>query len=630
MLSIALAQMEVICGKPQTNFETMKQWIMSAKAQGADLIVFPELCVGGYMVGDRYLDHDFCTYVDSFNEQILMLSHGIGIVWGNIRYASLDHIAKGRDGRPLRLNAVFFAHEGKWVRHDNTDRYEGFYIKHLNPDYRMFEESRYFLSALELSHYDGFDLEASQKPFVFKNQRIGLQVCEDLWSADYGHDVMTYYSSYGVDMVINVSASPWTKQKEQARSRQIQKQLDQYNIPLFVYVNQVGMANNGKNVMMFDGDSRVVTKSGIVTRANDCFSPELLICQKTDQIDCWHTIEQALNASRQNNKLLDALIYGIQRFDAQMFGAKVPWIIGLSGGLDSSISAALLVLALGCERVIAYNMQTSFNSSETITNAKKQAKALNIQLISGNISEVVQATHNVACKQFGSAESDVSGLVHENIQARLRGHMLSTFAAIHGGVICNNGNKVEVALGYCTLYGDSIGALSLLGDVTKVELFELAKLINLRYDQEIIPVRLLPVVTDQELLWDMAPSAELRDNQLDPMKWFYHDALIEYLTSFPTYGIEQFMERYLDGSLQNDSIFGRWIVHYGLDEPNAFIADLEWVMNSIAKSVFKRIQMPPILTVSRGAFGSDLKESQIWVEKSPRYEALKQRILSNN
>ncbi len=617
MLRIALAQMEVVCGQPQHNFQQMKDQIEKAKAQHADLIVFSELCVGGYFLGDRYLDDDFCRYLASFNDKIKELADGIGVIWGNIGYQSLDGKTIGRDGRPARSNNAYFADQQAWVEHEKTTAYAGVYTKHLNPDYRFFEDSRYFFSALELDHQPGFLLEESHRPFLFKGYRIGLEVCEDMWSSSYSLDMTAYYAECASDYVINLSASPWTKAKEQARHRCVKNHLAKYQIPTFVYVNQVGIANNGKNVTMFDGGSFIYQHNALAASCNDHFEKQLLI---------WDGMQEQLTPS-QPYKLMDALIYGIKQFDAQIFHGKVPWIIGLSGGLDSTISCALLCMALGKERIRAFNMSTSYNSSLTQENAALTAKSLGVSLVGGRINEVVEATKDAAIHEFGYAAEQLDGLVHENIQARIRGHMLSTFASIHGGVICNNGNKVEVALGYFTLYGDSIGALSLLGDVLKTEVAQLGYEINERLQKEIVPLRLLPQLQEDGVNWDMAPSAELKENQVDPMKWYYHDALIDRIVSFPTYRVESFMKQYLDGSLLQDETFGKWLKFYGLTNPQAFIDDLEWVLRLFQRAIFKRIQLPPLLTVSKGAFGNDLKEAQIQVEFTDEYQKLKQQIL---
>lgn len=268
------------------------------------------------------------------------------------------------------------------------------------------------------------------------------------------------------------------------------------------------------------------------------------------------------------HKLLKALICSLKEFDEQLFDRKVKWIIGLSGGLDSSVNAALLTMALGKERIIGLNMATQYNSTTTIDNAHQLAKRLGIECRDGMIQPLVTASEEVL-KQY--ITQDVTEFALENIQARIRGSVLSCrFISLKMVSIINNGNKVEMALGYCTLYGDTIGCIAPLGDVTKAELFELARSINETLHEEVIPTNLLPEMVMGELKWQMPPSAELKSNQSDPMKWFYHDYLIQRLCEYPTYQIETLLADYLDGSIMEGE-FGNWLRLYHLEEPAALL-----------------------------------------------------------
>ncbi|MGL5977396.1 MAG: NAD(+) synthase [Erysipelotrichaceae bacterium] len=615
MLKIALGQIEVVPGKPAKNFAMMADFIAQAKAQKVDLIVFSELCISGYLLSDLYYNEAFLQEVVSYNDKIKALSDGIGIIWGNINLDAIACVERGRDGRPLRTNCAFFAYDNAWVTRSDSDRFAGVYVKHLYPDYRFFDDSRYFMSISELALHDADLLADMGRAFEFKGKRIGLEVCEDLFSDDYALNLTRHYQS-DCDYIINLSCSPYTIGKESVRSQQIKKHFAHTNQAHFIYVNNVGVQNNGKNVLTFDGNSGYYDQDGtLISGCNDHFQPELKI---VDGFAPPHLVE---------DKLLRALVYGIKQFDEQMFGGKVTWNIGLSGGLDSSVSAALLVMALGPERLRGYNMATSYNSMKTKDNATILANALNISLRNGFIEPLVASAYQTLHETYGYEAEKITPFVMENVQARTRGHLLSSFAAIEGGVVVNNGNKIEVALGYCTLYGDSIGALSVLADLTKVQLFDLSHQINAIYGKEVIPTRLLPVVSEDEVTWEMPPSAELKDNQSDPMKWFYHDALIERFLDYPNFQLVSLMESYLDDSIYETSL-GRWIRYYGLDDPSAFISDLEWVLRQIKISVFKRIQMPPILTVSSGAFGFDYRESQIDYDMGGAYQALREQILA--
>ena len=615
-MKIAMGQLNVKAGRPSENIAAMKVMIQKAKEDHADLIVFPELCVSGYLLADKWLDNDWCESLIAYNEEIRQCSQGIGVIWGNL--GTIEGI-RGRDGRKVRLNTAFFAYNGEWVKRENG-LYDGMYVKYLNPDYRVFDDSRYFLSALELCEQLVVDRNFMTSPFLFEInnhvERIGLEVCEDMWNGDYSFDPTREYLREHVSMIVNISSSPWTRNKEIGRSKQIMRHcLDIYPFVPFVYVNACGMQNSSKTVCVFDGDSTIWNKAGKVIHAcNDAFMEELKVVD----------LDEASAVKKTEHKLLKALLCSLKEFDEQLFDRKVKWIIGLSGGLDSSVNAALLTMALGKERIIGLNMATQYNSTTTIDNAHQLAKRLGIECRDGMIQPLVTASEEVL-KQY--ITQDVTEFALENIQARIRGSVLSAVSQLENGVIINNGNKVEMALGYCTLYGDTIGCIAPLGDVTKAELFELARNINETLHEEVIPTNLLPEMVMGELKWQMPPSAELKSNQSDPMKWFYHDYLVQRLCEYPTYQIETLLADYLDGSIMEGE-FGNWLRLYHLEEPAAFIEDLEWVLSKFSAGVFKRLQTPPIVMVSRGSFGSDFRENQMKVERSQRYLDLKTQILN--
>ena len=616
-VKIALGQINVLAGQPSKNVNKMLEMIDQAKKEKADLIVFPEMAVSGYMLSDKWMDPAFCETLISYNEILKNASEGIGIIWGNV--GTFENI-KGRDGRKSRCNCAYFAFDKQWVKKENQ-KYPGLYVKYLNPDYRVFDDSRYFYSALELSRRLHENEDFLTSCFLFEKDgqtvRIGLEICEDLWSNDYNFDPTKHYLNQKADMIVNISSSPWTMNKEIGREKQIMRHVKNNGaiVPL-IYVNACGMQNNGKSVCIFDGDSSVYDEKGErKISCNDAFQEE---CKIVD-------IHESSLAEKCETKLLKALLCAISEFDKQVFQSRFKWIIGLSGGLDSSVNAALLTMALGKERIIGLNMATRYNSSTTIDNAHQLAEALGIECRDGIIQRLVE--EQITClKQY--TEKEISEFAIENIQARIRGSILSGISQVENAVVINNGNKVEAAFGYATLYGDTIGCLAPLQDVTKVVLFDLARSINEVNGKEIIPHNLLPNVKENDIEWIMPPSAELKNNQLDPMKWFYHDELVRMLTEYPGYEIEELMEDYLSGEIYNQPI-GRWIKWYHLDEPQAFIDDLEWVLSKFEQGVFKRIQSAPIVMVSRGAFGNDFRENQCCYEKTNLYLKLKDEILSH-
>lgn len=379
-----------------------------------------------------------------------------------------------------------------------------------------------------------------------------------------------------------------------------------------IYANALGMQNSGKDVVVMSGGSGVRMNKKTIYQA-DWFHEDIQIVE----------LEETKEAETTQPKLLDALLMGIRDFDAQVFGGTIPWVVGMSGGLDSSVTAALLCAALGTDRVYGYNIATRHNSTTTITNAAEEAKALGIHYQEGNMESLVQASVELFHKEYGYEVEKMATLVLENLQARARGYLLSGFAGILGGVVVNNGNKVETALGYCTLYGDSIGALSVIGDLTKVQLFDLSKALNDWFGKEVISLNLLPCVHEHGMDWTMPPSAELKDAQFDPMKWFYHDYLIEHLGT--DISLRSFMECYADGSIWNQDI-ARWMKYYHLEEPEVFLKDLEWLLTTMARNGFKRLQLPPLLSVHARTL-ANTREAQMRKDQHV-FEEMKQKILN--
>jgi len=616
-MRIAMAQLNVKAGNIDANLIQMKMMIDQAKHQGVDLIIFPEMAVGGYLISDRYLQQEMLQQLYDANEIIRSWSSDIGIIWGNV-YQEIDG-KPNRDGRMNRFNAAYFAYDHQWVEHENH-LMPGIYLKHCLPDYRFFDDSRFFKSGLELAIEMGLAHDGLISPFIFKREnkslKIGVEVCEDLWSKDYSIDPTRIYAQHEVDVIINISSSPWTLNKELSRIKRIhehQVNLDDKMVKI-IYVNACGMQNTGKNVLLFDGDSTVYDERGeIQIEANDAFEQELLVFKINDH----------LQAKKQENKLYKGLLTAIKEFDQQILGGQMPWIIGLSGGIDSSLNAVLLVKALGKKRVIGYNMASQFNSDKTKNIAKTLAEKLDIEYHTGSIEALTQAT-NETLKQY-ELDPKEEGLPYENIQARLRGHLLSSFAAYKGGVVCNNGNKVELALGYATLYGDTIGALSILGDLTKVQIFELCRTINGHFDDPLIDPALIGEMKKGQYVFGLVPSAELKPNQVDPMKWGYHDWLVQYLMEYPSHHPISWLKCYKRGDWKKSPVYESMLA-FGLDKPKVFADDMVWFMKAWQRAIFKRIQFPPIIVVSRGSFGFDYRESQLAYLESYEIKALLDEI----
>lgn len=548
-MKTALVTMHVKQGKCEENFAFMKQKIEEAIQEGADLIVFPQNAISGYLLGDRWLDDTWCRYVDSFNENIIALSDKIAIVWGNLRY---------RNHR--RFNSAFFAYQGNTHMRVKKHEHHAYF-----DDAHVFEENA-INSAIE-----------------FQDMVLALNFHEEVQVAD---------------MNINIDAQPYDMDENKNIVGNV------------LYVNAVGSQNNGKSVMVMQGGSYVHKDKTLLYQAA-YFKEEVAYVE----------LHQTTSCQEETPQVLDALVCGVRSFDEQVFGGKLPWIIGLSGGLDSSVNAALLAYALGSERIYGFNMATKHNSETTIHNAAQEAKALGIHYKEGVMQDFVEASKDTFMKEYGFDSEEGSTLVMENIQARARGYLLSGFASILGGVVVNNGNKVESMLGYCTLYGDSVGALSLLGDLTKVQLFTLSHEINQRFQKEVIPTSLLPIVHGDAIEWGMAPSAELKDNQLDPMKWFYHDYLCEHLGK--DMSVMDVMKRYLYDDFDDEITY--WIQYYHLDTPEAFLNDLDWFVRTMDRNAFKRLQMPPVLCLHKKGLANQI-DAQMQYDYA-MYEEMRQKIL---
>lgn len=581
-MKIAIAQLRVKANNPQANFE-MIQSIVEKSMGKADLIVFPELAIGGYLVGDRMVNQSNIDELMAYNDRIRLLSNEIGIVWGNV-YQKNDKL----------YNAAFFAHNGEWVERANHES-AGVYMKHLLPNYGIFDDKRYFEPG-----------DHNFEPFIFKGDRISIQVCEDLWDKSSDLKPTQLMMQHSPDFMINISCSPWHKHKESMRLEEIRRQ--NLDIP-FIYVNATGMQNNGKNVVLFDGGSMVVSPEA-VTYLNSDFKETIEIIDLKSQVS---------NTPNHDDKMYHALISAIRYFDEEALSYGPKWIVGVSGGLDSSVSIALLVKALGKDRVIGVTMPSQFNRDITKNNAYHLSRVLGFKFLEIPIAAMTDAT--VESMKLG-AYSEVNGLAFENVQARLRGHTLMTVSSLENGVVMNNGNKIEVALGYATLYGDAIGALAILGDLSKMEVGMIGRTLNRIEGREIVPENLIPVELEDRVDWEFAPSAELAQDQFDPMKWGYHDILIEALMHN---GLEEVLKSYLDGSIY-ESDLGKYLTSYGLDKGDVFIEDLQWVLKTMNTAVYKRVQMPPIVMVSDCAFGTSYRESQLQLHLTETEQTLMNKI----
>ena len=626
---IALAQMNVLPGRPDANLARMGELIAEARDLGAEIVVFSELCLSGYIIGDLWevdaLVEDFASYSD----EVRVLTRGITAVFGNV---VVDRGSLGEDGRIRKYNAVFVCSDGEFVVRDDVpdDLPHGAHPKVLHPNYRFFDDDRHFYSLRKLAQARGRSVEDWIVPYQVDRSdgrafRFGVQLCEDMWCQDYEcngqtPDTLRLYHARGAQAVFNLSASPWTWQKNDKRNRVVHEILARSPVHFF-YVNQVGAQNNGKNIIVFDGDTTAYAPDGSIAHRAPAWQEQLVLCR--DQA----VVAPALGEMEAVHR---ALLAGLRHLD-HLRAQENRYLIGVSGGIDSSVVVAMLVEAVGPERVFAVNMPTRFNALITQDNARVMCESLGVDYLSCPIEDVYQqVSSRIRNLTFPRSAGTYDRLVDENIQARVRGSdILSGLAAKHGLLFTNNGNKTELALGYCTLYGDLGGAIAPIADLYKVQVYELGRFLNERvFGREVIPENLLSM--------DTVPSAELSEEQDvtrglgDPIKYGYHDAVLRQLIEYRHHVVD-LMQWLLDGELL-DRLEWREASAFEGYFPNSasWLEDLEWVERQLRMSFYKRVQAPPLIVLSKRAFGSDLRETQ-WPEyRVRRYEDLRRQVLDDS
>lgn len=593
-IKIAVVQMEVVAGRPDINVKKIIQKIQEARNNKNDIVIFPEMVVSGYLISDEWENESLIKKLMEINEKIRKESENITIIWGNI-YA--DFNKTGEDGRVRKYNAAFVAANGKWI---SNGVFEGYTVKTLLPKYREFDDERYFWSMQKVALEKNKKIEELLKPFKIQTKKgelkLGLTLCEDMWCENYLIDPTEILLKNGAELIVNISASPWTWRKNIKR-HQIVKTLLKNNPVNFIYCNNIGIQNNGKNIFLFDGSSTVYNQNGEITAVAEPYKEEIL---NINLIKNKIILDQEVSDEKDTQELYEGLVFGIKKFFEQTGIKKA--IIGISGGIDSALSTSLLVEALGKEKILGVNMPSKFNSDLTKNLAQRLAINLDIDYKIIPIQDGVDLT----IEQLKDNNLEINKIAKENIQARDRGsRILAGVAACVGGVIINNSNKTEVALGYTTLYGDMNGAICPLADLYKSEVYRLAKYINDINRKEIIPKEIFEIVPSAEL----SNKQDITKGRGDPILYLYHDKLVRAFVEFrkdPT----EILDWYDNGMIEEEMKLDKGLISKYFKNRSEFKKDLEEKWKLYKLNYFKRIQAPPIIAVSRRAFGFDLRESQ--------------------
>lgn len=531
---LGLAQINAIVGDMRANAESVTRMLRSSKEQQVDFLIFPELCLCGYPPEDLLHKPKFAVDNDVCLEGLQPQTDGITMVAG-FAHADAGHC----------YNAAAIVSDGKL---------EAIYQKGQLPNYGVFDEKRYFSSG--------------HTPVIYEQDgiRIAITICEDIWDLKWLDTFLDGHKD-GLDLIVNLSASPFHAGKAQQRQIVLSDCAKHFNCAV-AYCNLVG----GQDELVFDGRSMIVDAAGkVVTQARE-FAEDICVVDLEKRGDSLNiTPVGPSHALEQHDEVFEvhqALVLGTRDYVRKNGFSKVA--IGLSGGIDSALVAAIAVEALGKENVVGLTMPSRFNTAETRGDAEQLADNLGAAFHTVPIAETLEAFSET----LGTIDGwDEKGLAYENLQARIRGTMLMSYSNQFGWLILTTGNKSETAVGYSTLYGDTAGGFAVIKDVPKTLVYRLCRFINQQAGREIIP----------ETTITRPPSAELRPDQKDSDSLPDYDLLDAILKNY----VE------LDHSAQE-------LIDAGFPEE-----DVRRVIRLVDRNEYKRRQSPPGIKITPRAFGKD-------------------------
>ena len=535
-MKIALAQFNYHTGNFEDNTNKIITALQEAKEQNADLVVFSELCVCGYPPRDFLEFKDFIQLCEDSIQRIAKhCTNGLAAIVGA---PSVNPQVQGKD----LFNSAYFLSDGKVlaIRH-----------KTLLPTYDVFDEYRYF------EPNKLFDIVS------YKGKKIAVTICEDLWNINdnplYTVNPMDELLAHQPELIINIAASPFATKQTTIREQVLKDNVLQYKVPL-IYVNHVG----AQTELIFDGGSMAINSQGDIVNQLPYFEEAIQICNLSNLSTPVKNAELISPKQSSIGWIHDALVLGIKDYFRKLNFKKA--ILGLSGGIDSAVVLALAAEALGAENVQAILMPSRFSSDHSVNDAEQLANNLGTPHEIISIEQAFNTFEQILAPSFEGQSFDIT---EENMQSRCRAVLLMAFSNKFGHILLNTSNKSELAVGYGTLYGDMCGGLSVIGDLYKTEVFDLARYIN--RDQEIIPENIIT----------KPPSAELREDQKD-------------IDSLPPYEIlDAILRLYIDERHSAQEIASK-----GFEQ-----SLVTRILRLVNINEYKRHQTPPILRVSHKAFG---------------------------